>query len=126
MTAAKEILIVDDDARVVAFLDDCFQRSGRAYAVRTSSTGTDALEAVHQRRPDLVLLDITLPDVSGLHVLKLIRQLDPAIPVIMITGTRDPRSAVEAIESGAFAYIPKPFNVSYIENLVAAALKAGA
>ncbi len=66
-----------------------------------------------------------LPDFSGLDVLKLVRQLQATIPVIMITGTPDLRIAAEAMESGAFAYIPKPASVTYVENLVAAALRGG-
>jgi DNA-binding NtrC family response regulator len=122
-TPGKRILIVDDDGGVREFLIDYFNHSGRDYTVESTSNGIDALEAVHERRPDLVLLDISLPDVNGLDVLKLIHQLDGRIPVIMITGARDARAAGEAMEHGAFAYIPKPLSVAYIDSLVAAALR---
>jgi DNA-binding NtrC family response regulator len=119
----KRILIVDDDRSVREFLADYFDHSGRHYTVESTANGIDALEAVHERRPDLVLLDISLPDVDGVDVLKLIHQLDARVPVIMITGARNTRAAGEAMEHGAFAYIPKPLSVPYLDSLVAAALR---
>lgn len=119
------MLIVEDDATVRELLRDWFTRRELGYAVDVVTTATDAVEVVHRRRPSVVLLDIGLPDFSGLHVLKLVRQLQASIPVIMITGSLDSRIAAEAMESGAFAYIPKPASVAYVENLVAAALRAG-
>lgn len=68
-----------------------------------------------------MLLDISLPDVNGVDVLKLIHQLDARVPVIMITGAQNTRAAGEAMEHGAFAYIPKPLSVPYLDSLVAAA-----
>ena len=124
LRAAPRIVVVDDDPKVLEFLGDCFKRSGKGYDVETVSSGADSLEAVRRSRPDLVLLDIALPDLNGLDVLKLIRTIDARVPVIMITGTRDAKAAAEAIALGAFAYIPKPLEVAYIDNLVAAALKA--
>src|SRR5437867_6976041 len=123
LTLAPRILIVDDDEKVLEFLTDCFKRLSRRYAVDTAASGADAVEAVRRSRPDLILLDIRLPDLNGLEVLKLIQGIDARIPVIMITGRRDPSAAAEAMQSGAFAYISKPFNLAYIENVVAAALE---
>ncbi|PYM33881.1 MAG: hypothetical protein DME17_17180 [Candidatus Rokuibacteriota bacterium] len=119
------LLIVEDDATVRELLREWFARGEFGYIVDVAATGGDALEAAHRRRPSIVLLDIGLPDFSGLDVLKLVRQLQATIPVIVITGTRDLRIAAEAAESGAFAYIPKPVSVAYVENLVAAALRGG-
>lgn len=119
------MLIVEDDATVRELLRDWFTRRELGYTVDVVTTATDAVEVVHRRRPSVVLLDIGLPDFSGLHVLKLVRQLQASIPVIMITGSLDSRIAAEAMECGAFAYIPKPASVAYVENLVAAALRAG-
>ena len=119
------LLIVEDDATVRELLRDWFARGELRYVVDVATTGGDALEVAHRRRPSIVLLDIGLPDFSGLDVLKLVRQLQATIPVIVMTGTRDLRIAAEAAESGAFAYIPKPVSVAYVENLVAAALRGG-
>lgn len=125
LTSPPRVLVVDDDRTVCEFLADCLRRRESGCVIETAETGAGAIDAVHRRRPDLVLLDVALPDLSGLDVLRLIRQLNPGLPVIIITGARDPRAAVEAMQSGAFALIPKPFNTIYVENLVEAALQAG-
>lgn len=125
LTSPPRVLVVDDDRTVCEFLGDCLRRRESGCVVETAGTGAGAIDAVHRRRPDLVLLDVGLPDLSGLDVLRLIRQLNPGLPVIIITGARDPRAAAEAMQSGAFALIPKPFNAIYVENLVEAALEAG-
>jgi DNA-binding response OmpR family regulator len=119
------VLIVEDDATVRELLREWFARGDFGYVVDVAATGGDALEVAHRRRPSIVLLDIGLPDFSGLDVLKLVRQLQATIPVIVITGTRDVAIAAEAAESGAFAYIPKPVSIAYVEHLVAAALRGG-
>jgi DNA-binding NtrC family response regulator len=96
LTSPPRVLVVDDDRTVCEFLGDCLRRRDSGCVVETAGTGAGAIDAVHRRRPDLVLLDIALPDLSGLDVLRLIRQLNPGLPVIIITGARDPRAAVEA------------------------------
>jgi DNA-binding response OmpR family regulator len=117
------VLIVEDDPPVRELLRDCLRRPDLGYVVEVVTTGADALEVVHRRRPDVILLDVGLPDFSGLDVLKLVRQLQASIPVILITGRRDARTVTEAMDSGAFAYIPKPVSLAYVETLVAAALR---
>jgi len=120
---AIRVLIVDDDPAVVETLSAVLRDSKQAYTVETASKGSDAIATLFWQRPDLVLLDIKLPDMSGIEVLKHIRKADPTIPVLMVSGNATETAFAEALKHGAFAYIPKPFNVLYIDHLVAVALE---
>jgi DNA-binding NtrC family response regulator len=71
-----------------------------------------------------MFLDIAMPGINGLEVLKAVKELDPTIPVIMITASTDTALTGEAIKQGAFSYLPKPFDVRYLDHLVAAALSS--
>jgi DNA-binding response OmpR family regulator len=121
----KRILIVDDDPAIVGLLSVVLEYAQEPYAVGTASNGGEALQSISGQRPDLVLLDLSLPDMNGLEVLQRIRQTDPSISVIMMTGAVDDTASVDALRGGAFAYVPKPFNVQHIEHLVASALATG-
>lgn len=111
------ILIVEDDWRVSALLADSLETE---HAVTVVSDADGAFASVARQRPDVVLLDVNLPGVSGLQVLKELRARDPRLPVIMITGTSDEVAITTALMRGAFAYVPKPFNIEYVKHLVAA------
>ena len=117
-TAPKKILIVDDDAEVVEVLTRFFQKEPTEYDVQAVTNGEDALASLVIRTPDLVLLDINMPGMNGLEVMK---HIDRQIAVIMVTGNVDSAPA-EALKLGAFAYIPKPFDLAYVEQLVPLAL----
>jgi DNA-binding NtrC family response regulator len=117
---AKRLLVVDDDVKITTLFKDFF--SDR-YEVEVASTGTDGVSAAERRRPDAVLLDINMPGMSGLDVLKRIKRLDAGIPVIMVTATEDLSAAEQALKDGAFAYLPKPFHLQYAAHIVAAALE---
>ncbi|MGH7279580.1 MAG: response regulator [Candidatus Rokuibacteriota bacterium] len=119
----KRILVVDDDPNVARALADCVGSMSALYAVETAVDGTHALEVVRSRRPDLVLLDINLPGRDGLTTLKDIRKLDRTIPVIIVTGRAESLVMTEALNNGAFAFVPKPFDLKYVENLAALALQ---
>jgi CheY-like chemotaxis protein len=120
----RRILIADDEPAIRDILVECVNGfdHGQAYAVSTASDGPDALEAVKRDRPELVLLDHNMPGMTGLEVLKKILQFDPGIRVVMITGTMNDGDAAEALKSGAFSYVPKPFDLQYIDALIALAL----
>jgi CheY-like chemotaxis protein len=81
----------------------------------------EALESVLGAAPALVLLDMRMPQVDGLTVLARLRLLDPAIPVVMVTANSDADVARETLASGAFDYITKPFDLSHVGDVVAAA-----
>ena len=113
------VLIVDDERQVAELLQECV---GPDYAAEIALRGADALAAARRARPDVVLLDVNMPGMSGVEVLHELRTLDATIPVIMVTATPDHSAVAEALRLGAFSYIPKPFSVKYIKHLVAAAL----
>ncbi len=115
----KRLLVIDDDPKIRALLSDVF--SDR-YDVETALLGVDGLGLLLRRRPDVILLDINMPRMNGLEVLRDIKRLDERVPVIVITGSRDIGTAEEALKNGAFAYLPKPFQLQYVEHVVAAAL----
>jgi len=118
---AKRVLIVDDEPSVLEVLREFFKnfRHDHTYEIETASNGTDAYLAVLRARPDLVLLDINMPGMNGLQVLKQIRALDRSLPVIMVTANQNTKAAVEAQTFGVFAYVPKPFDFRRLDHLVA-------
>jgi DNA-binding NtrC family response regulator len=120
-TATKHVLVIDDDRKISELFVDVFHER---YDIATAPDGAAGLAAVKARRPDVVLLDINMPGMSGLEVLGVIRRLDDRIPVIVITGNGSGADAEAALRGGAFAYLPKPFHITYLEHLVAAALRA--
>jgi len=113
-------LVVDDEPHLLDLLTVYFLTS--RCEVETATNGTDALIAVSQQRPDVVLLDINMPGMNGVEALKEIMKLDPSIPVIMVTGNSELSVTVDAIRHGAFGYIPKPFDLRYLDHLIAASL----
>jgi two-component system response regulator AtoC len=118
--AAKRILIVDDEPTLVDILVEQFINSN--YEIETAGTGIDALRAVKRERPDVVLLDIKMPNMNGIDVLKEIMKIDKSITVIMITGNTELSVTVEALRNGAFGYVPKPFDFRYLQHLIAVSI----
>jgi two-component system, response regulator RegA len=108
---------VDDEPTLVDVLVEHFINSN--YEIETAGTGIDAVRAVNRERPDVVLLDINMPNMNGIDVLKEIMKLDKSITVIMITGNTELALTVEALRNGAFGYIPKPFDFRYLQHLIA-------
>ncbi|MBI3087934.1 MAG: response regulator [Candidatus Omnitrophica bacterium] len=104
------MLIVDDEPDICECLKDFF--SARGFAVSTVFSGEEALEHVVQRPLDVVLLDIMLPGISGLEVLKRVKSLSPQTKVVMVSGLSQRELRVEAKAYGASAYVPKPFDFS--------------
>lgn len=119
--ARKRILIVDDEPLIAEVLGEHFQA---AYEVETALNGTDALAAVLRHRPDLVLLDINMPRMNGVEVLKDVKKIDESIPVIMVTANEQVSVAADALKSGAFGYVPKPFDFRYLDHMVATIFEA--
>jgi two-component system response regulator AtoC len=107
----KSILIVDDDPLILKTLSMHFSKSG--YEVLTADDGREGLQRFSESMPDLVILDIRLPDVDGLEALRRIRDRDPKALVVIITAFDDMKTTVEAIKSGAFEYLVKPLD--YLE-----------
>jgi|SRR6267143_700863 len=118
--ARTRLLIVDDETALLDTLIEYFLPSN--YEVDTATNGTDALIAVARQRPDVVLLDINMPRMNGVETLKAIMKIDASITVIMVTGNEQLPLTVDAIRNGAFGYVPKPFDLRYLDHLIAASL----
>jgi len=103
------ILVVDDEPDVVESIRLGFTLQWRAVDVIGAATGEDALDAVERERPDLMLLDIGLPDIDGFAVLRRLREFSD-VPVLMLTARDDTIDKVRGLELGADDYITKPFN----------------
>ena len=112
----KRLLIVDDEPLIVEVLTEHFKTT---YEIDTASNGADALTAVLRARPDLVLLDINMPRMNGVEVLKDIKKIDETIPVIMVTANEQVALAADALKTGAFGYVPKPFDFRYLDHIIA-------
>ena len=106
MNSEGHILIVDDEASLRQTLARILQRAG--FEVTTTASGNEALALLAQHSFDLVYLDIRMPDMSGLEVLKIIHTKFPELPVILFTAQPDLSSAVEALRGGATDYLLKP------------------
>ena len=116
----KLILIVDDELATRESLRMILKRK---YELVLASSGEEALQILDQKQPDLVLLDIIMPGLDGMEVLKRIREKNKSQQVIMITATKTVKTAVDAMKLGAFDYLTKPFNVNEIMLVIEEALK---
>jgi DNA-binding NtrC family response regulator len=114
--ARRRLLIVDDEPLILEVLREHFKAE---YDVETALNGADALGAIIRARPDIVMLDITMPRMNGVEVLKDIKQIDDSIAVIMVTANEQVSLAAEALRLGAFGYVPKPFDFRYLDHMVA-------
>jgi DNA-binding response OmpR family regulator len=119
------VLIIDDEPQVVDVLTAYFSEAGR-YEVMTAHQGADAVMIADFRRPDAVLLDISMPGMDGIAVLRALRATDSSVPVVMVTANGDEKVAKDALTIGAFDYVAKPFNFDVLDRIVVAAVTAGA
>jgi nitrogen regulation protein NR(I) len=115
------LLVVDDEANVLYSLAKSLQSD--TLDVLTASTGRGGIELVEQRRPDVVILDVRLSDLSGLEVFDRIRQIDPRLPIIIITAFATTETAIEAMKRGAFEYLLKPIEFHQLREVVQRALE---
>ncbi|WP_324807971.1 sigma-54 dependent transcriptional regulator [Sphingomonas sp. LY29] len=118
---ALEVLVVDDEADIRELVSGVLEDEG--YAVRTAGDSTSALDAIEERRPSLVLLDVWLQGskMDGLQLLEEVKRRDASLPVIMISGHGNLDTAVAAIREGAVDFIEKPFQADKLLHLVARA-----
>lgn len=106
-----KILIVDDDADLRASLAAVLSP---LFGVLAASSGAEALDILEKQRPLLMLLDVSMPGLSGLDVLAAAKAADPALLVVMLTSQQDIEIAVKALNLGATEYVTKPFDADYI------------
>ncbi|MBC8247337.1 MAG: sigma-54-dependent Fis family transcriptional regulator, partial [Deltaproteobacteria bacterium] len=115
------ILIVDDDEDICEMLSQLIQKEG--FKAVVANDGEPALKAIRSFSPDVVLLDMQMPEMDGTVVLQKIQASDPDLPVIIITAYGKIRGAVEAIRAGAHGYLAKPFDHNEVIQAVHRALK---
>ena len=120
----ERILVVEDDPAILTGLRDLLESEG--YAVETARDGVAALERFRAARPDLVLLDVMIPKMSGYDVCRAIRAEDRATPVVMLTAKGQEVDKVVGLELGADDYIVKPFGIAELLARVHSALRRGA
>jgi len=107
-TSGPLVLVVDDDARLREFMRVNLEMEG--YSVREAASADEALEAIDDQAPELVLLDVVMPGVDGWQMLQRMQERHGSIPVIMFSGQVDANSASEAEERGARGFVGKPFD----------------
>jgi two-component system response regulator AtoC len=118
----SKILVIDDDSSICETLELYLTEEG--YRVQTAMTGTDGLNRFVETSPDVVILDIRLPDIDGFTVLEDLREENENVKVIMITAHHDMESTIEAMKGGAFDYIHKPVDVDELDIAIKKAIKA--
>jgi DNA-binding NtrC family response regulator len=116
MNASKTILIVDDEENIRKYLGRSLIKAG--FEVCTAQYGKEGINHLVQRHIDVVLLDLNLPDMNGLEVLKELKKIDVESIIIIITAYGDIHSAVEAMRLGAYDYLTKPFDFEDIEIVI--------
>ncbi|MBC8443740.1 MAG: sigma-54-dependent Fis family transcriptional regulator, partial [Deltaproteobacteria bacterium] len=117
---APHILVVDDELSMREFLEIMLNRKG--YRVSLAKNGKQALSLLGKNIFDLIICDIKLGDISGLEVLKKAKKENPAAIVIMISAYASTETAVEAMNAGAYDYVPKPFDTDEFEQTIENAL----
>ena len=115
-TERLRVLLVDDNASVLRFLASAF--SSNNCQVTTASTAEQALEQLGDDPFDLVVSDIKMPGLSGLDLLRAVKGKQPSTPVVLITGVPSVNSAVFGLRHGAYDYLPKPFSVTEVKDLI--------
>ena len=119
MRQTKRVLVVDDNEVI---LDILKQFLGRGYTVEVVGNASLALASVVQKTPDVILLDVRMPGVDGLSLLKSLRDMGVQTPVFVMTGYDSTQVAIDALERGATGYLPKPFDLLHLDRLIAHAL----
>ena len=116
----KTVLIVDDAPEILRLVRDYLERAG--FEVTTAANGADALRAFSRRKPDLVVLDLTLPETDGLDVARAMRRSGD-VPIIMLTARTDEADRVAGLELGADDYVTKPFSARELVARVRAVMR---
>jgi len=119
-TTNKKILVIEDEERMARFIRLNLEQDG--FQVEEALNGKDGLDKIRTFMPDLILLDIMLPDIDGFELLKMIREIN-TVPVIMLTAKGEEEDKVRGLELGADDYITKPFSPRELVSRVKAVLR---
>lgn len=120
---ANIILVVEDEKALLMGLEENLKEAG--YTVLTASNGRQALETAKARKPDLILLDVMIPEISGFEVCRKLRDSGSGVPVIMLTARSDEFDKLHGFEMGADDYVTKPFSISELLARVKVILRRG-
>ena len=120
--AARKILVVDDEPEVRKLMEHFL--TDRGYEVRLAANGREGLVAIDSFVPDVVLLDMHMPEMDGVETLKQLASRAPGLPVIMVTVNEDVQTTSQLLQLGASDYVPKPFNLDYLEQAINIQLSA--
>jgi DNA-binding response OmpR family regulator len=123
MSDQGSILVVDDDLHVSEMLEELLIELG--YSVDVARTGDEGFRRAVTKRPDAVILDVSLPDTTGEQVLAKLRSHDESLPVIMLSGHTDEDIAHRAVAAGAIGYLHKPFDFDVLCRTLSEAVAAG-
>jgi two-component system KDP operon response regulator KdpE len=123
LTARRNILIVDDEAQITRVLRTTLSANG--YTVRTAGDGDEALEVMRGWPPDLVVTDLSMPNMGGLELCRRIRAKS-AVPIIVLSVRGEEKAKVDALDAGADDYVTKPFNMNELLARVRAGLRRSA
>jgi two-component system nitrogen regulation response regulator GlnG len=115
------LLVIDDDPLVhVVFEDYC---ESNRYRLTTAGSAREALGQIEKNKPDIIVLDLMLPDLSGLEVLRELRTRDAKVPIIVVSAQQQSDLAIEALKGGAFDYLSKPFDLRKVDESIRQALE---
>ncbi|HWO72553.1 MAG TPA: response regulator, partial [Dehalococcoidia bacterium] len=120
MSAKSVVLVVDDDPAILRL--NKLELSGQGFSVLTAEDGEEALAIAEQHRPDIVVLDIIMPNISGLEVMRRLRERTN-IPVVLLSAKNHDEDIVSGLEMGADDYLVKPFNPEELTARVRAVLR---
>src|SRR5882672_7215673 len=115
------LLVIDDELPIHQLFRLTFEQT--ELRLLTAATAEEGLATFARERPDVVLLDVGLPDLGGLEAFRRLRQIDARVPVIFVTGSATTATAIEAIALGAYAYLLKPPDLEQLRQTVARALE---
>lgn len=119
---AKKILVIDDEPDVRHLIEHFLTEKG--FEVRIAENGRLGLAVLDTFTPDVVLLDMHMPELDGVETLKRLADRAPALPVIMVTVNDDVETTSRLLQLGAADYVPKPFNLEYLEQAINIQLSA--
>jgi DNA-binding response OmpR family regulator len=111
-----KILIVDDEEDLRLVLTDFFSQKG--FEIVTAEDGEEAVRVFQREKPNVVLMDVRMPRMDGIEALKKIKEIAPNVGVVMATAMKDEKTTRESIKFGAYAYVIKPYDLSYLELVV--------
>ncbi len=121
VNAPLRVLLVDDEPAIRRFLRLSFDAEG--YVVEEAGDGKVALDILRAKTPDLLILDLGLPDLDGFDVIRQLRELGSAIPIIVLSSRTDEKGKVQALDLGADDYVTKPFGIDELQARIRTALR---